>query len=138
MKLRTGREQIEAQQLNAVRREHQNDRRFAAGGARLEARDFQKGTALTPLLHGRSFVDLVVIDEALDLHHGSIGREVKGPDLYRSELGEVAVQLGAAREHLHNRVRAGGQQWINFRSAAFCASHQTRPPSQRMRWRCRQ
>ena len=98
--------------------------RIAAGAVRLEARDWLKGTALNPLLHGRSFVDLVAVDEALALHHGSIGREVKGPDPNRSELVEVVVQFGAAREHLQNRARAGGQQWTSLRAAAFCQSRQ--------------
>ena len=78
---------------------------MAAGDARLEARDFLEGTALNPLLHGRSFVGLVAADDALDLHDGSIGREVKGLDPCRSELAVVVVQLGASREHLQNRTR---------------------------------
>ena len=74
--------------------------RIAAGASRVEARDFVEGTAVNPSVHGSSYVGQVAVYDALHLHDGSIGLEVKGLDPHRSELGEVVIQLGLAQEHL--------------------------------------
>ena len=64
--------------------------RIAAGAARLEAREFLEGTALNPLLHGRRLVDLVAVDDALDLHDGSIDLEVGVPYLVHRGVATYA------------------------------------------------
>ena len=107
---RLAREQLQGWQLNAVRRELQDDMRLAAGGVQLEDHDFQEGTAQNPTVVGRRVFDQVAVDDALDLHDTSIGRDFKGLAPHCSELVEVTVQLAASREHLQNRLRGGGQQ----------------------------